>query len=224
MVAAVITYLYCLDYGQSEQLLTWSIPLYEDDEFAVEANEELVEAVKSPDAESTRDEYDLVDEIYSRSDSHQTLNANDANSQLPIGAQQSANEHGAEFSQAKDTSLQPSPLIFHAQVFCAALKLGIPCLAKVAKHRCANRLRSKDISDDELLGAVPKIFRPDMLFVPAISFNSIEEGYLDGKFADMQNGIVQIVRKRFPEIKENTSFEEVVITCPEFGRDILRLL
>jgi hypothetical protein len=223
VVAAVLTYLYALNYDQSGQLLTWRVPPDEDAQFPAEANEELEAAIKHSDAGSSMD-YDLVDEIYSSADSQHAVNANGVNSQLLIETQQPANEDDTELSRAKDTSVLPSPLIFHAQVFCAALKLGIPCLAKVANHRCVTRLRSKDISNDELLGAIPKIFRPDLLFVPAITFDRSEEDHLDGKFAPMQDEIVRIVRKRFPKIKENASFEEVVITCPEFGRDILRLL
>jgi len=183
------------------------------------------ENVTEFEAASVMTEHGLLDEVISCSDTEASADAAITEGQDPLIDDQTVeDESDLACSTLKDTSIQPSELVFHAQVYCAALKLGIPCLALLAKHRCIKRLFSKDMGDDELLDAVPKVFRPEVLFVPAIEIAAYEGFALDSQFADIQKQTVRLVTRRFPKIKKNAKFEEAVITCPEFGRDVLRLL
>jgi len=225
VVAAVLTYLYTLDYDQPEQSLPWGLPAEHQYDVHDEANDEDNQSIKSAEESTVATEYEIVGELNSNSETQASVDEPIAEDKDKM----SIEVHTAEYDEStisifQDTSLQPSALVFHAQVYCAALKLDIPCLAQLAKHRCFERLLSKDIDNDELLDSTSKIFRPEVLFVPEIEVGECEGFDLDGQFADIQNQLVRLVARRFPKLKKNAKFEEAVITCPEFGRDVLRSL
>jgi len=225
VVAAVLTYLYTLDYDQPDQSLAWGVPAEHQHYVQDEVNDEEDQTIKSSDESSATTEYEFVGEPNSNSETPASADGPISEGQDKLSIEvQTAEDDESTFSIFQDTSLQPSALVFHAQVYCAALKLGIPCLAQLANHRCFERLLSKDIDNDELLDSVSKVFRPEVLFVPEIEVGECGGFDLDGQFADIQDQVVRLVTRRFPKIKNNAKFEEAVITCPEFGRDVLRSL
>lgn len=144
VVAVVLTYLYALDYNQSGQLLPWGVPQSEEGGLPVEDNQEPEDVDDHSEGASSREDYNLIEEACSTSDSQQGLTTVKRQKQ-PSVETRVVEQCVVEFSQPKDTSLQPSPLVFHAQIYCAAIKLGVSCLAKVAKHRCMHRLQSRRI-------------------------------------------------------------------------------
>jgi hypothetical protein len=97
----------------------------------------------------------------------------------------------------------------------AAMRFGIPCLAVQACEKFRKRIRGS-ITTAEVLEAV-------------------EEAYTEAEWVlnetkdcvglkKMQHALVRNVKGRWPAVKNQSDFENVVLLRPEFGRDLMRLL
>ncbi len=126
--------------------------------------------------------------------------------------------------QTRDPSLRPVELVFHAQVYGASVVLGIPCLAKLAQQKFLRRLYNSKVSNDELLMTVFKVYRPGSGFAPLCRTNLMVHEELKPHFQTMCTELVRVLRKRWTQIKGDSHLEAAVIECPEFGKDLLRLL
>ena len=126
--------------------------------------------------------------------------------------------------QTRDPGLQPVELVFHAQVYCASIILGIPCLTKLAQQKFLRRLYSSKVSNHELIMTVFKVYRPGSGFAPLCKTTWMIHEELKPHFQTMCIELVQVLRRRWTQVKGDSHLEAAVIECPEFGKDLLRLL
>ena len=228
VIAAVMTYLYTLDYAQSNQTLTFRLPQEMQTMLLTEEEEDNAKNSELDTASST---FDLLeDEMEDDDDDDDNIQIVTAEEQAkgqeqslhPVEAFKDDDQCGTVHTP--DPGLQPVELVFHAQVYCAGVVLGIPCLAKLAQQKFLRRLYSSNVSNHELLMTVCKVYRPNSGLEPLCKINRIVHEELKPCFQTMCIELVRVLRKRWTQIKGDSHLEAAVIECPEFGKDLLRLL
>jgi hypothetical protein len=214
-----MTYLYTLDYAQSNQTLTFRLP----QEMQTMLLTDGEDNAKNSELDTASSTFDLLeDEMEDDDDDIQIVTAEEQ----AKGQEQSLHPDNQSNGSVhtRDPGLRPVELVFHAQVYCASVVLGIPCLAKLAQQKFLRRLYSSKVSNHELLMTVCKVYRPSSGLAPLCRINWIVHEELKPYFQTMCIELVRVLRKRWTQIKGDSHLEAAVIECPEFGKDLLRLL
>lgn len=211
-----MTYLYTLDYAQSNQSLTFCLPQEMQNMLLTEEEDNG----KSFELDTTSSTYDLLEDAIE--DDLQIVTAEEQVESQRQSLHPVDDQSGAVHT--RDPGLRPDELVFHAQVYCAGVVLGIPCLANLAQQKFLRRLYSSKVSNHELLMTVFKVYRPSSGFAPLCRTTWIVHEELKPHFQTMCIELVQVLRKRWAQIKGDSHLEAAVIECPEFGKDLLRLL
>ena len=116
----------------------------------------------------------------------------------------------------EDPCHRPSPLTLHTQMYKAGIRYGIPCLAAHAFAKFSNRLRGAAIETDELLEAAQEAY--------TIGQWDDESKMDPAVFGTMRQSLIHILRRRWSSVRTREEFENVVLQRPEFGRDMMRVL
>jgi hypothetical protein len=223
VIAAMLTYLYTLDYQDDGGQLIFGVPEIHSsgiwqEQAQEESQHERVEEENSDDdhSDGCSSEFAFIpnpdDTLIitprhipdsSRSYTESILNENQAEpgSHQPDG-------------MGKDPSCRPSPLQLHIQMYKAALRFGIPCLSAHSFNRFGERVQS-NIETAELLEAVSEVFAEN---------EWQDKTANDLPLVEMRQTLVQAVRRQWNLIKKTIEFEDVVVQRPEFGKELLRLL
>jgi hypothetical protein len=197
IIAAALTYLYLLDYSDGEQDLVFGVP-------NVLCGEDAAHAVILWTSKTSRQtQSDSGSEECDRSDACSSEFALD-----PPGE--------GDMTPARDPSHRPLPLSLHIQVYKAANRFGIPCLAAHARDKFEKRARTKAITTTELLEAADEVYADgEATFINSTTHFELKQ---------MKQILVRSVRSRWNATKQRSDFENVVLERPEFGRDLMRLL
>ena len=213
VIAAVMTYLYTLDYAQSNQSLTFRLPQEMQNMWLTEGEDKR----KDSELDAASSTYDLLEDTME--DDVQIVPAEEQTESQGKSLRSVDDQSGA-----RDPGLWPVELVFHAQVYCASVVLGIPCLAKLAQQKFLRRLYNSKVSNHELLMTVLKVYRPSNGFEPLCRTTWMVHEELKPHFQTMCIELVRVLYKRWSQIKGDSHLEAAVIECPEFGKDLLRLL
>jgi hypothetical protein len=115
-----------------------------------------------------------------------------------------------------DPSHRPSLLAIHTQIFKAAVRFGIPCLAVHACDKFRKRIRVVSITTAEILEAADEAYTE--------SEATLECHLETPTLKKMQHSLIQALRGRWASVRKQKDFEDVVLRRPELGRDLMRLL
>lgn len=179
---------------------------------------------KSSEFNTTGSTYDLLEDTIEDDIQIVTTEEQAENEEQSLYLVDTFKEDQSRAMITPDPGLQPDELVFHAQVYCASVVLGIPCLAKLAQQKFLRRLYNSKVSNDELLTTVLKVYRPSSGFEPLCKTKGMVHEELKSHFQKMRIELVQVLRRRWTQIKGDSHLEAAVIECPEFGKDLLRLL
>jgi hypothetical protein len=211
-----MTYLYTLDYAQSNQSLTFRLPQ--------EMQTMLLTEGEDLELDTASSTYDLLEEGMEDDLQIVTVEGQAESQEQSLHAVDAFKDDQSGDVQTPDPSLRPVELVFHAQVYCASMVLGIPCLAKLAQQKFLRRLYNSKVSNHELLMTVFKVYRPSSGFAPLCRTTCIVHEELKPHVQTMCIELVRVLRKRWTQIKCDSHLEAAVIECPEFGKDLMRLL
>lgn len=215
-----MTYLYTLDYAQSNQSLAFGLP----PEMQSMSLTEGEDNGKNSEIETASSTYDLLDDVMENDVQTVTAEEQIESQEQPFHLAEVLKDDHNGVVQTKDPGLTPVELVFHAQVCCASVVLGIPCLAKLAQQKFLRRLYSSKISNYELLTAIVEVYQPRREFARLCDIGRTLHEQLKPHFQTMRIELVQVLHERWTQIKGDSLLEAAVIECPEFGKDLLRLL
>lgn len=197
-LAAVLTFLYTLDYNASgEQFLTFGLP---HDDTAEEEGD---------DGHSTPDSFSQLDlDISSNIDDEGEASEDGEGSPITSAADTVANfpcEQRKSVSPIVDPSEHPNELVFHTQMYLASKRFGIESLCYIAKEKFEKRLRVGPWKR-EMVGCIREIYRNGDC----------------GKMNPLKEDIVRSARSRFRLLKTSEGWDELIIDSPEFAAELLR--
>ena len=215
-----MTYLYTLDYSQSNQALTFRLP----QEMQTMLFPEGEDNGKNSELDTASSTFDLLEDAMEDDLQIVTMEEQAESQEQPLHPVEAFKEDQSDAVHTRDPGVRPVELVFHAQVYCASVVLGIPCLAKLAQQKFLRRLYSSKVSNHELLMTVFKVYRPSNGLAPLCRITWIVHEELQPYFQTMCIELVHVLHKRWTQIKGDSHLEAAVIECPEFGKDLLRLL
>jgi hypothetical protein len=191
-----LTYLYLLDYSESESDLVFGVPnnLYRED---------AAHAVILWNCGTSQPPSEVGSEHHNGSDACSSDFVLDPARQ-------------GDHAPMRDPSHRPSPLALHIQIYKVAGRFGIPCLAAHACAKFERRIKVTSITTHELIEAAKEAYADEQAaFIGTTGTLGLSK---------MKQALVQTLRGRWSAIRNQSEFEDVVLQRPEFGRDILRLL
>ncbi|KAF2251432.1 hypothetical protein BU26DRAFT_563369 [Trematosphaeria pertusa] len=195
VLAAVLTFLYTLDYNASgPQALTFGLPQEltggDDDGPTVDGVEEL------------DNEDDTCVVSAAEVESVATPTAGDAT------PSPSASCHSSHVSRLSgDAGERQNELVFHVQMYSAGHRFGIASLRDVAKDKFGKRLVSGPWND-EMIDCIREVYRQGN----------------DARLADLREMVVKWARSRFRALKIREEWDDLIIEFPEFAAEMLRRL
>jgi len=231
IVAAMLTYLYLLDYPDSEPDLVFGVPhhsaFWTEDVTQADSlrSSHITRQAKSDNgyeehnhSDACSSEFALVPEEDENPELLRSNNLEPRPAHFRPRSLRTVSEIASppSGSAGKDPSQRPSPLELHTQMYKAAVRFGIPCLAVQACDKFRKRIRGTLVSTAELLEAAEEAYA-DREGTLNNSANALSLG-------KMRQALVQALRGRWSAVKKQSEFENVVLQRPELGRDLMRLL
>lgn len=193
-MAAILTFLYTLDYAANgQQVLKFGLPQ---------------EVVEDNPKDSNNFPLSKLDISNDPSDEPSVLSDDDVESFAS-----SAVDTPEAFSEAssrtatlpQDPSETPNELVFHSQMYVAGKRFGISSLCDIAKDKFAKRLRCGPWNE-EMLACIREVYRHGD----------------DPKLTILKEDMVRSARLRFKALKTRKEWEELVIDFPQFAAELLR--
>jgi hypothetical protein len=228
----LLTYLYLLDYSDGEPDLVFGVPdaphhdemnragstCYSDTLHRAKDDNEMEGYAESDTCSSV---FDLIPDedppkLTTLDESRLPAYFNPQFSQSPSVNSLRYSTSPPHDSGWTDPSYRPSLLTLHTQMYKAALRFGIPCLAKLACDKFRKRIRLVSMTTAELVEAADEAYKES---------EAILEDHLNPPTLErMQHALVQALRGRWTSVRKQKDFEDVVLRRPELGRDLMRLL
>ncbi|OCK85221.1 hypothetical protein K432DRAFT_343511 [Lepidopterella palustris CBS 459.81] len=204
VIAAVLTFLYTLDYADSGPQLSFGLPQDQTSLFSHNSDD------PAHDAEVAHSDDEATNSIIHQSDETVPHPASSRdNSPLLTPATTTASHDSASTRRAyeSDPSSHPNELVFHVQMLLAGQRFGIPPLCEVAKVKFEKRLRCESWKT-ELLPCIREAYRQQG--------NASTNG--------LKDTVVKTAKSRFRFLKEAEGWDALVMDFPEFAADMLRHL
>ncbi|KAF2464294.1 uncharacterized protein BDR25DRAFT_346783 [Lindgomyces ingoldianus] len=199
ILAAVLTFLYTLDYTCSgSQLLSFGLP----EEPEIEPEPETP-SLSNTDVEVVEDETDFS--AFSELEEYSATVPSPPSSTTPTSTPKGPSNNSDEMVTNGDPSEAPNELVFHFSMYRAAVLFDIVSLQDVAKEKFQRRLR---LSSDGIIPCIREVYREE---------NS-------EAFAPIRREVLTLVKTRFYRLKATEGWDELVMDFPAFSSDILKRL
>ncbi|KAF2807284.1 uncharacterized protein BDZ99DRAFT_500528 [Mytilinidion resinicola] len=210
IIAAVLTYLYTLDYGPDGPSLSFGLP---HDQSSIHSEGSTATDVRLA---SPSPDIDGVDIFSILSDDQDTDYEEGVRTPTSSWRPQSSTPFadGSPQSASTDQTLHddgdpgthPNALTLHCQIYLAAHRFGIAPLAEISKDKFTKALRDNNSSAD-LIPCIREVYRQQSSNPTA---------------STLKQDVIKAARSRFRKLKEEEGWEALVIEFPEFAADMLR--
>ncbi|KAF2676503.1 hypothetical protein K458DRAFT_182134 [Lentithecium fluviatile CBS 122367] len=195
VLAAVLTFLYTLDYSaDGQQALKFGLP-----KEVVDGDEEGQASIGAGGAND--DEESAVDtgvEV----ESLPTFTQGDPT------PSRSASRHSSHATKTpSDPGERKNELVFHVQVCAAGHRFGIAALCDVVTEKINKRLNTGPWND-EMIDCIREVYRYGN----------------NGKLAKLREAVVKTARTRFRVLKACNGWDDLIVDSPEFAAEMLRRL
>ena len=205
IIAAVLTFLYTLDYADSGPQLSFGLPHDQSSLFSHDSDagghappppeEEFRGCISSPaPAESENESRPATSR---------------EGSPLPTPpASSSSPDNASTHTVHADPGSQPNELVLHAKMCLAGHRFGIPPLLEVAREKFEKRLRSEK-------------WKAEML--PCIHEIERQQGSCD-TIRELKGSLLKSAKRRFRDLKQMDGLKKMVVDCPEFASELMKNL
>jgi hypothetical protein len=242
VIAAMLTYLYTLDYVDEGPQMSFGLPsdpnakwlgdigveetmlpeYSEDDESPLIEWEELKSESEfnfAPDAELVVNTIDNNFEgAMDKDNEWESMSKSSTARKTPSPCHCSNTKRvSSSVSIDRDTGKPITPLALHVQMYTAGVRFGIPCLVSHALRKLENRICQNNFDDEELIEAASHAWR------------DLDEGQninieYNGSISIVRTSVLASMKARWQSVRVRDGFEELVLRRPGFGRDVLRIV
>ncbi|KAF2492698.1 hypothetical protein BU16DRAFT_529000 [Lophium mytilinum] len=210
IIAAVLTYLYTLDYGPDGPNLSFGLP---QDQSSIHSEGSTATDVHLESPSADIDGSDIFSMISNDQDTEyeEGIRTPTLSSPLqPPTASVDGSPHSASTDQTlhgnADPGTNPNSLTLHCQIYLAAHRFGVPPLAEIAKDKFTKALRNNNSAMD-LLPCIREVYRQQSNNPSAFT---------------LKQDVIKAARSRFRKLKEEEGWEALLMEFPEFAADMLR--
>lgn len=207
IIAAVLTYLYTLDYSPDGPSISFGLP---HDRDSIHSQDSVTTESPFSHDFNASDNFSEISHPRSLEDEDDGVRASTSTTALPTSEATVDQSPRASSTAAtlhdNDPGTHPNALTLHSQLFLAAHRFGIPPLANIAKDKFNKALHSSTSTAD-LISCIREVYRQQ-------SHNS--------SACTLKSDVVKVCRSRFRKLKEEEGWEGLIIEFPEFAADILR--
>ncbi|OCK94607.1 uncharacterized protein K441DRAFT_560365 [Cenococcum geophilum 1.58] len=205
VIAAVLTFLYTLDYADSGPQLSFGLP---HDRSSLFSHDSGAEGHAPPPPEDGC-QGSISSPTPAESENESRPATSREGSPLPTPAASSSSpDNTSTHTVHADPGSQPNELVLHAKMCLAGHRFGIPPLLEVAKEKFEKRLRSET-------------WKAEML--PCIHEIERQQGSCD-TIRELKDSLLKSAKRRFRDLKQMDGLKEMVMDCPEFASELMKNL
>ncbi|OCL04398.1 hypothetical protein AOQ84DRAFT_380628 [Glonium stellatum] len=204
IIAAVLTFLYTLDYADSGPQFSFGLPYDQSSLFSRDSDtSDTADAVPQPPEDEGTPSSTPTETTY---DSHATMSREDSPLLTPTASPppENASAHTAH----ADPGSQANELLLHAKMCLAGHRFGIPPLLEVAKEKFERQLKADT-------------WKAEML--PCIYVVERHQGS-HGIVQELRVSLLKSAKRRWGELKQMTELKKLIVECPEFMANLMKIL